>query len=221
MDQLSLGRKMVTTSISILIIVAILLSTIINKSLDEISLSEQELVGMLIVEKLEPIYLKAQKVRTYVNLYRNRYKSIKSEMFASMEDLKSALSSFKPLLFEHNFPTILKDMTKIEKSITALNEKSFKGSSARNIFKEYNAIVNDIFMLIQKVSDKSTLSIIPDIDINYLVKATTYALPKLQNYISQMQAKAIGAASKRRAARHTKKDITTLISIIQNDLLSV
>ena len=221
MDQLSLGRKMATTSISILIIVAMLLSTIINQSFDEIKLSQKELVGIELVEALEPIYLKSQEVRTWVNLYRNRNRTVKAQMYTSMQELQDAFIPLKSLIKQHDFSTILDDVEKIEKDFSQLNAKAEKGSSARNIFKEYNALIEKIFILMQTLSDKSTLSIIPDIDMNYLVKATTYVLPKLENYVSQIQAKAVGAASKRRSARHTKKDISTLTSIIQNDLKSV
>ena len=221
MDHLSLGRKMITTSISILFIVAILLSTIINKALDEIALSQEEQVGMEIVETIQPLYLQIQKIRSLVNLYRNRNTTIEQEMFNAMQETQRLIDNIKRIIQSSHLKILITDINKIENTIVKLNRKAAKESSARNIFKEYNAITREIFTLIQKVADKSTLSIIPDIDMSYLVKTTSYSLPLLEDYVTQVQAKAIGAASKSRAARHTKKDISTLISIIQDNLINV
>ena len=193
----------------ILLVLALLLFNLEAKSLFS---NDEQKDSSIYIANLKELIISTQKIRGLTNSYMNGNTASLLLIYNNRSDIKKAIGKMESTKIASD-PVINNRATSISKALVKLNNRAFK-QDAKKTFTEYTEQIQEILMLAQTVSQRSSKDLNP-----FGKEASTYMMETmlpLTEYAGQLRGYGSGLAARGKVEQSDVEKIYLLVNEVTN-----
>jgi len=218
MNQMSISKKMLFISIAFLIPLVIIQGLSINQQLVEINVAKKEQLGVRYITSLRQLVQHFPEHRGMTNAYLSGAKQMQSKIMAKRQQISQDISNIDAVNAE--LGTELKvaaEWQNIKTIWQSLKNDAFLGEQ-KTIFARHTKLVAQLLDLISNVSDRSGLTMDPELESFYIAASIVNSLPQIVENLGQARGMASGLAVRGRVSTEENGKLSGLLSAVQKSI---
>jgi len=183
MGLLSFGKKAILIAVMFLLPLLWVSFDLFSARKAAIEFSEKEILGVEYAKTIYPLLHAAQQFR------RDSTAAASGAAPASMGEVQGKLQSAQAKVAdaEKKLGSTLQTSKEFAAVGTAMAKTQSGSKDVVEVFKDHTAHVNAIISLLSAVTDRSNLSLDPDLDSYYVMDAALFRLPDITEYSSKLR----------------------------------
>ena len=218
MKKLKYTQKFALIGCSILALVAGIIYLFMSNLQPQIDFNAKENLGVEYIIPVKDFLAEVEQHRYMTDLYLKGNTSVKPEITQIEKQTQSIILDINKVDTKLNSVlAVEKKLQNIEKKWADLNN-NYKKYSVKENFELHNQLINDTIAFISHLTDKSNLTLDPDLDTFYIMDAFGFKLPNLLEKISLAKVEGLKIISTETADNTELIKLSTLIDEI-NELL--
>ncbi|MUT64656.1 methyl-accepting chemotaxis protein [Paenibacillus sp. NEAU-GSW1] len=217
-SRLKYAQKFLLLSVLFLIPLAMLLSIWLSELQEEITIAEEEQVGVAYIHSLMPLIIHIQEHRGHANGLLNgnsaseaKLSETEQKIAADIEQIKKANAAASGTLNNDElWSQIVKDWNDLQASTKSLKVKES--------FDQHSALIQNVLNLATNAADQSGLSLDPEIDSFYLMDIMVNRLPLIVELSGKARGQGNGILIKQFMTPDEKIELTVEKNRIEESL---
>ncbi len=223
MNQLSYSRKMLLISIVFIAPLVLVISLLISDLNRQIAATKAESQGLKYIVALTPLLKHVPQHRGITATYLGGDKSFLGKLQAKRNAISTDIQAIDTI--NRKFGSAFKaaaHWNRIKLSWKALASGQHANEDPANIFQWHSALIADVIGLIQRVADKSNLTLDPELDSSYLMDTIITKLPSTIEALAQLRGLASSLLASKLVTADDKQKLLALAAstTIKRDTLT-
>lgn len=179
MNKLPFIKKFVLVSVCFSLPLILLGAALLNEINKDIAISQEELIGIHLLEQTFPLLNLAHEYRDTRMIQRaNLDKDIADRIAKIQTEITASMSTLKQVAESQNHPILLVEVNRLNDYWLAMTSSSAGAAGGPNIqFQYYDTMVNHIELFIKTIVYEYKLIHDPDLDTLFLINLVTSTLP--------------------------------------------
>ncbi len=218
MNQLSCSNKMLLISFAFMTPLIITLFLLVSEQLDDINFAEHEKTGVEYIVPLRQLIQHFPEHRGMTNAYLSGNENFRAKILSKRQQIADDIRLINQVdqQLGQDLETTVQ-WNKIKSEWQQLELSAFNGP-AKQVFSRHTQLIAEVLVLVKNVSDKSFLTLDPDLDSFYIKEAVVNLLPQVVENLGQARGMASGLAGKQVITQQERIKLTSLILTVQANI---
>mgnify|MGYP000096519269 CR=1 FL=1 len=218
MNQFSCSKKMLLISIAFITPLVITMYLLVSEQLKTINFSQNEQLGVEYIVPLRQLIQHFPEHRGMTNAYLSGKESFRPKILAKREQLIKDIKALDDV--DQRLGKQLETSSQwnsIKSTWQTLESQAFNGPS-KQVFARHTALIAQVLELVKHISDKSNLTLDPELDSFYIKEAIVSLLPQVVENLGQARGMSSGLAARQAITNKESIKLTALISTVQKNI---
>ena len=218
MNKLSCSKKMLLISIAFITPIIFTSYFLVSEQLLDTKFAKSELTGVEYIVPLRQLIQHFPEHRGMTNAYLSGNEGFKAKILAKRKQLVDDIRLIDEVDQRLGAQLETTDKwNKIKKTWGRLEAEAFNGP-AKEVFGRHTQLITQVLDLVKHVSDRSNLTLDPELDSFYIKEAIVTLLPQVVENLGQARGMASGLAARKNVTHKESIKLTSLISTVQKNI---
>ena len=211
MNQLSCSKKMLLISMAFITPLILTLYLLVSEQQETINFSQNEQLGIEYIVPVRQLIQHFPEHRGMTNAYLSGNESFKIKILAKRKQIAEDIRLIDQV--DQRLGQQLDTTTQwnnIKASWSRLESEAFD-EPAKAVFARHTQLIAKVLELVKHVSDRSNLTLDPELDSFYIKEAIVNLLPQVVENLGQARGMSSGLAARQAITRQESIKLTTLI----------
>jgi len=209
---------MLLISIAFITPLVITMYLLVSEQLKTINFSQNEQLGVEYIVPLRQLIQHFPEHRGMTNAYLSGKESFRPKILAKREQLIKDIKALDDV--DQRLGKQLETSSQwnsIKSTWQTLESQAFNGPS-KQVFARHTALIAQVLELVKHISDKSNLTLDPELDSFYIKEAIVSLLPQVVENLGQARGMSSGLAARQAITNKESIKLTALISTVQKNI---
>jgi methyl-accepting chemotaxis protein len=194
MNQVSISKKMLIISIAFLIPLVIIQGLFVTQQITEIDIAKKEQLGIRYVTALRQLIQHFPEHRGMTNAYLSGAKQLKTKISSKRQQISQDIAAIDIVNVELGAELrATSDWQRIKATWQGIKNDAFS-TNKKTIFARHTELVSQVLGLVSNVSDRSGLTMDPELESFYIAASVVNSLPQIVENLGQARGMASGLA---------------------------
>jgi len=218
MNKLSCSKKMLLISIAFITPIIFTSYFLVSEQLLDTKFAKSELTGVEYIVPLRQLIQHFPEHRGMTNAYLSGNEGFKAKILAKRKQLVDDIRLIDEVDQRLGAQLDTTDKwNKIKHTWGRLEAEAFNGP-AKEVFRRHTQLITQVLDLVKHVSDRSNLTLDPELDSFYIKEAIVTLLPQVVENLGQARGMASGLAARKNVTNKESIKLTSLISTVQKNI---
>ena len=215
MNQVSMSKKMLIISIAFLIPLVTAQGLFFNQQLAGINTAKKEMLGTRYIVELRQLVQHFPEHRGMTNAYLSGATQLKTKILAKRQQISQDIAAIDAVNTELGVELeATADWQGIKATWQGVKNDAFTGEQ-KIIFARHSRLVAQVLTLISDISDKSGLTMDPELESFYIAASVVNSLPQIVENLGQARGLASGLAVRGMVSTEESIKLASLLAAVQ------